>query len=151
MKTFPRAGRADDASLSLSDVSGSRLNRASFLGVLFGALAIMHAGCVVAADFVMKPASHEPDRQAGSASSGKSPENPEHPFRNADSDTEPAGAAQQEGSDSSPAAGAAACGHEIPVRESLLDKVIRILFRPDECGRNQGTDTSLSAGGAGGG
>lgn len=43
------------------------------------------------------------------------------------------------------------CRQEIPIQENFLDKVIRVLFRPNRCGHSQDVDTNISAGGAGGG
>ena len=153
MKIFPRAGREDDAAVFPSGASGSRLSRTSFLGGLFGAVVAIHTCCAVAAGFAgcystAHGAAHLP---ANASNQKNSIENTERISHDINPGTEYTGPAQQDNSGSSSAAGVAICKREIPAQESFLDKVIRILFRSHGCSRNMETDTSLSAGGAGGG
>lgn len=43
------------------------------------------------------------------------------------------------------------CGPPVPEHENLLDRIVRILFKPDWCGPDPDVDTNISAGGAVGG
>ena len=153
MKIFPRAGREDDATVFPSGASGSRLNRTSFLGGLFGVVVAIHTCCAVAAGFAeYYSTAHGADHPPANASNQKdSTENTERISPDINHCTEHIGPAQQDNSGLSPAARVAICKREMPAQENFLDKVIRILFHPNACGVNHETDTSLSAGGAGGG
>ena len=136
-----------------SGASGSRLNRTSFRARLFGAVVAIHTCCAVAAGFAgYYSTAHGADRPPANAPNQKdSIENTECISPGINHGAEHIGPAQQDNSNLSPAARVAICKREMPARESFLDKVIRILFHPNAGGVKQETDTSLSAGGAGGG
>lgn len=153
MTIFPRGERGDDAIVILLAASGSRLIRTSFRSVLFAAVVALQAWCAVAADLEGHSAANGSATLSASAlSDQKSPaENPEHARYDVNPGTDQTGPPKADNSDSSPVTEANTCKREIPAQESFLDKVIRILFRSHGCSRNMETDTSLSAGGAGGG